>query len=249
MILNGVEIDDTFAEAFPMVGTRLDHHRRHAEMGADRGRTMTGFATSVIACGCEAGIERELLGRGDAGRPAGRLGADLRAWTPNSLKAARAEPRRPMRADQPDLGLLRRARGRQAESRLGKALRYFGDGWQISKNVDGRRIWRMPVMEGEFVCDHETRHGHGGVGGGNLLILARPRGARRWRRRKPRSRRCAKIARLHHAVSGRHRALGLQGRLEIQGHDRLHQRRLLPDAAGRRDRRRCRPRSARCWRS
>jgi formylmethanofuran--tetrahydromethanopterin N-formyltransferase len=59
---------------------------------------------------------------------------------------------------------------------IGKALRYFGDGHQISKNINGRRIWRVPVMEGEFVCDHETGS-TGGVGGGNILILATSRPA------------------------------------------------------------------------
>jgi len=60
MQINGVTIDDSFAEAFPMKATRLvitahtPTWARHAAVAA------TGFATSVIACGCEAGIEREL---------------------------------------------------------------------------------------------------------------------------------------------------------------------------------------------
>ena len=68
---NGVAIDDTFAEAFDMRGDRARHHRRHRELGAAGGRTMTGFATSVIACGCEAGIDRE-LGAGRRRRTGGR---------------------------------------------------------------------------------------------------------------------------------------------------------------------------------
>ncbi|MGH8586165.1 MAG: formylmethanofuran--tetrahydromethanopterin N-formyltransferase, partial [Gammaproteobacteria bacterium] len=49
-------------------------------------------------------------------------------------------------------------------------LRYFGDGYQIAKFLDGRRYWRIPVMDGEFVV--EDRFGlKPSVGGGNLLFL------------------------------------------------------------------------------
>ncbi|HHW63616.1 MAG TPA: formylmethanofuran--tetrahydromethanopterin N-formyltransferase, partial [Rhodocyclaceae bacterium] len=55
---------------------------------------------------------------------------------------------------------------------LGRNLRFFGDGWQISKMIDGRRYWRVPVMDGEFVAQ-ETTALVKAVGGGNLLLLAR----------------------------------------------------------------------------
>jgi formylmethanofuran--tetrahydromethanopterin N-formyltransferase len=55
---------------------------------------------------------------------------------------------------------------------LGASLRFFGDGWQISKVLDGTRYWRVPVMDGEFVCEESTATVKA-VGGGNLLFLAR----------------------------------------------------------------------------
>jgi formylmethanofuran--tetrahydromethanopterin N-formyltransferase len=55
---------------------------------------------------------------------------------------------------------------------LAKNLRFFGDGWQISKMIDDVRYWRIPVMDGEFVAE-ETTAVIKGVGGGNLLFLAR----------------------------------------------------------------------------
>jgi formylmethanofuran--tetrahydromethanopterin N-formyltransferase len=55
---------------------------------------------------------------------------------------------------------------------LGRALRYFGDGFQISKLIGGKRFWRIPVMEGEFVCEEKVGLVKG-IGGGNFLILAR----------------------------------------------------------------------------
>ena len=54
---------------------------------------------------------------------------------------------------------------------LGKNLRYFGDGFQTSKLIDGRRYWRIPVMDGEFLTE-ETTGMVRAIGGGNFLILA-----------------------------------------------------------------------------
>src|SRR4029077_8955482 len=57
--------------------------------------------------------------------------------------------------------------------RLGNALRYFADGWQISKRLGQKRYWRLPVMDGEFVCEATTGLTRQAVGGGNLLIMGR----------------------------------------------------------------------------
>ncbi|MGL1133881.1 hypothetical protein ACSTLP_24700, partial [Vibrio parahaemolyticus] len=57
--------------------------------------------------------------------------------------------------------------------KVGDAIRYFADGWQISKRLGGRRFWRMPVMDGEFVCEGTTGLCRTAVGGGNLILLAR----------------------------------------------------------------------------
>jgi formylmethanofuran--tetrahydromethanopterin N-formyltransferase len=54
---------------------------------------------------------------------------------------------------------------------LGKNLRFFGDGYQISKQIGGSRYWRVPVMDGEFLCQ-ETVARVPAVGGGNFLVLA-----------------------------------------------------------------------------
>ena len=53
----------------------------------------------------------------------------------------------------------------------GSALRFFGDGFQISKVIAGQRFWRIPVMEGEFLVQEKFGMLKG-VGGGNFLILA-----------------------------------------------------------------------------
>jgi formylmethanofuran--tetrahydromethanopterin N-formyltransferase len=56
--------------------------------------------------------------------------------------------------------------------KLGSALRYFGDGWQISKKIGGRHFWRVPVMDGEFLCEATTGLTKGAVGGGNFFVMA-----------------------------------------------------------------------------
>jgi formylmethanofuran--tetrahydromethanopterin N-formyltransferase len=59
----------------------------------------------------------------------------------------------------------------ETEIALGQNLRYFGDGFQISKMIDGKRYWRIPVMDGEFLTQEKTGV-QASVGGGNFLVLA-----------------------------------------------------------------------------
>lgn len=172
MILNGVEIRDSFAEAFPMVGTRLIITADTAKWAMIAAKTMTGFATSVIGCGCEAGVEREIPAEETPdGRPG--VAALIFAMDIKSLKAVVPNRIGQCVLTSPTSACYAGMEGGDSIS-IGKALKYFGDGWQIAKNLDGRRIWRIPVMEGEFVCDHETGS-VSGVGGGNILILATSR--------------------------------------------------------------------------
>src|SRR5437667_10621094 len=54
---------------------------------------------------------------------------------------------------------------------VGKALRVFGDGFQASKVIGGKRYWRLPVMEGEFLVE-ETFGMQKGGGGGKFMNMA-----------------------------------------------------------------------------
>jgi len=165
-----VLIDDTFAEAFPMKATRLlitAHNltwARHAAVAA------TGFATSVIACGCEAGIERELSADET---PDGRPGLAVLLFAMSGKELAKQVERRIGQCvlTCPTTAVFAGLREGEPIA-LGKNLRFFGDGWQQSKVIGGVRYWRVPVMDGEFVAQ-ETTPVVKGVGGGNLLFLAR----------------------------------------------------------------------------
>ncbi|MDI3514465.1 MAG: formylmethanofuran--tetrahydromethanopterin N-formyltransferase [Rhodocyclaceae bacterium] len=168
--LNGVTIDDTFAEAFPMKATRVLITAHNETWARHAAVAMTGFATSVIACGCEAGIER-MLGADET--PDGRPGASVLLFAMSGKELAKQLERRVGQCvlTCPTTAIYAGLDEGEAIA-LGRNLRFFGDGWQISKMIDGRRYWRVPVMDGEFVAQ-ETTALVKAVGGGNLLLLAR----------------------------------------------------------------------------
>jgi len=169
MNINGIEIDDTFAEAFSMVATRLIITAASLKWARIAAEGATGFATSVIACGCEAGIEREWSAEET---PDGRVGVSILLFT---MKKDRLATQIKKRVGQCILTCPTTAcyAGLYTDEMLplGKTLRYFGDGWQISKMIQERRYWRIPVMEGEFLCE-ETTGVQKAIGGGNFLVLA-----------------------------------------------------------------------------
>ncbi|WP_119461626.1 formylmethanofuran--tetrahydromethanopterin N-formyltransferase [Rhodospirillaceae bacterium SYSU D60014] len=174
MIINGVAIEDTFAEAFGMKATRLVITADTAEWAWNAGNSMTGFATSVIACGCEASIERRLL---PEETPDGRPGVSVMIF---SMSTKDLQKQVGDRVGQCVLTAAGSACFSGMDGgdplKLGALLRYFGDGFQIAKKFGDRRYWRIPVMDGEFVCEHTVGTAKG-IGGGNFLILAASRAA------------------------------------------------------------------------
>jgi formylmethanofuran--tetrahydromethanopterin N-formyltransferase len=171
LTIQGTEIVDTFAEAFPITATRIVVTAASADWARTAGVVATGFASSVIGCDVEAGIERHLS---PDESPDGRPGVNLLyfAFSRDALQKALVN-----RIGQCILTCPTTAcyNGLPIDPEraltIGGNLRFFGDGWQFAKKLEGRRFWRLPVMDGEFVC--EDRFGTvKGVAGGNLLILA-----------------------------------------------------------------------------
>ena len=169
MKANGVVIDDTFAEAFGMRAAAIVITADSPRWARQAAVTMTGYATSVIGCGCEAAIDRELPpDQTPDGRPGIRVLVFAMSTTDlqNQLRnrVGQCVLTSPGSACYGDL---------EGEERLklGDSLRYFGDGWQMSKLLGTRRYWRIPVMDGEFVCEATVALTREAVGGGNLLIL------------------------------------------------------------------------------
>lgn len=169
MKINGVDIVPTFAEAFKMTATRILITALNEHWALQAAQTMTGFATSVIGCGVEAGIGHAV---DPAQTPDGRPGVTVLLFAVSEKDLCKQLENRlgqcvltcPTTAVFSDL---------QSEKTipLGKNLRYFGDGFQIAKKFGERRYWRVPVMDGEFLCE-ETTSRVSAVGGGNFLVLA-----------------------------------------------------------------------------
>ena len=166
----GIRIDDTFAEAFPMRATGVVITADSAQWARQAAVTMTGFATSVIGCGCEAGIDRALK---PSETPDGRPGVRVLLFAVSTSELQQQLQNRVGQCVLTSPGSACYAGLDGAERlNLGNALRYFGDGWQISKRFGAKHYWRIPVMDGEFVCEATTGLTKEAVGGGNLLILA-----------------------------------------------------------------------------
>jgi formylmethanofuran--tetrahydromethanopterin N-formyltransferase len=169
LTVRGVRIDDTFAEAFGMRATAVIITADTAQWVRQAALSMTGFATSVIGCGCEAGIDSELTGKQT---PDGRPGVRVLLFAVSTGELQKQLQTRTAQCLLTSPGSACYAGIDGAETlRLGNALRYFGDGWQISKRFGSKHFWRIPVMDGEFVCEATTGLTKQAVGGGNLLIL------------------------------------------------------------------------------
>jgi formylmethanofuran--tetrahydromethanopterin N-formyltransferase len=168
--INGVAIADTFAEAFPMTAARVLVTAESPAWAQTAGRVATGYAASVIGCDAEAGIERDLT---PDETPDGRPGVSLLffAFSRDALQKAvlnrvgQCILTSPTSACYNGLPLVK-----DKTIRIGGNLRFFGDGWQFSKKLEGRRYWRLPVMDGEFTCE-DVFGTTKGVAGGNFLIV------------------------------------------------------------------------------
>ncbi len=170
LTVNGVAIDDTFAEAFGMRATAIIITGPNRKWARQAAITMTGFATSVIGCGCEAAIDVELPA---SETPDGRPGCRVMIFAVSTDELQKQLQNRLGQCvlTSPGSACFAGLKG-TADLKLGAALRYFGDGWQVSKKFGGRHFWRVPVMDGEFLCEATTGLTKEAVGGGNLLLVA-----------------------------------------------------------------------------
>jgi formylmethanofuran--tetrahydromethanopterin N-formyltransferase len=167
--IGGVAVADTFAEAFPMAAARAIITAETPAWAETAARVMTGYATSVIACDAEAAVERVLS---PDETPDGRPGVAVLVFAlgREALEKALANRVGQCVMTCPTSACYNGLPVDEKAVVVGGRLRYFGDGWQISKRLDGRRYWRIPVMDGEFTCE-EAFGTTKGVAGGNLIFV------------------------------------------------------------------------------
>jgi len=170
--LNNVEIEDTFAEAFPMIVGRILVTAKDQKWAEIAGRTATGFASSIIMSPAEAGVEGPIVPSSET--PDGRPGVMIQIYhrTKPELKMQILGRIGQCILTCPTTGAFDGMPSCNRKMRVGDAIRMFGDGFEIKDTMNGRKVWRIPVMEGEFVI--ESRIGiKNAVAGGNLLIMAK----------------------------------------------------------------------------
>ena len=164
-----------FAEAFPMYATRLLITADDRRWALTAGQVATGYATSVIMCDCEAGIEGFVSPRLT---PDGRPGILVQFYHSDiaGLKIALLKRIGQCILTCPTTAVfdgLPRARRKMT---IGSAIAKFGDGFEKQDTLYGKKVWRIPVMEGEFIIEDKVGIVKG-VAGGNIFILAKSREA------------------------------------------------------------------------
>jgi formylmethanofuran--tetrahydromethanopterin N-formyltransferase len=166
MELNGVTIDNTYAEAFPTWVCRIIITAVTREWALKAATEATGFATSAIGCPCEAGIEIDVPA---SETPDGRPGvAILICASKKKLKEQVVERLAECVLTAPTTAVFNGIT--TAEEKIAVKLHFFGDGYEYQKDVGGRKCWVIPVMEGEYIGEEEFGIVKG-VGGGNLFVM------------------------------------------------------------------------------
>lgn len=171
MEFNGVEVEETFAEAFPMVVGRILVTAANPNWAMIAGKTATGFASSIIMSPAEAAVEGSPV---PAERtPDGRPGVFVQIWhrSRRELKFQMITRIGQCILTCPTTAAFDALPDAVRKLKVGLALRKFGDGFQRRDKLGDRTVWRIPVMEGEFII--EDRFGvKRGVAGGNFIIMA-----------------------------------------------------------------------------
>jgi len=172
MELNGVEIEDTYAEAFEMKVARILMTAATKQWAQTCAYSAAGFATSVIECKVEAGIDQIVP---TTETPDGRPGITLLFAALKSKDLAKQLRKRTGQCilTCPTSAVYNALDNAEEWVDVGDQLRYFGDGFEDRKRVgDKLLVWRIPVIEGEFLI--EEKFGiRTGVGGGNLILMGK----------------------------------------------------------------------------
>jgi len=169
MEINGVQIEDTFAEAFPIKMARVQITAATERWALEAAREATGFGTSVIGCPAEAGIERVVSGEET---PDGRPGVNIMIC---NMGYKNLETSLLFRLGQcvltaPTTAAWSGMPDAEKKFDTGKKLKFFGDGYEKQAEMYGRTIWKIPLMSGDFVIE-ESFGAVDGIAGGNFLIM------------------------------------------------------------------------------
>ncbi|MBS7658284.1 MAG: formylmethanofuran--tetrahydromethanopterin N-formyltransferase [Candidatus Bathyarchaeia archaeon] len=177
MKIGDVEIDDNdFAEAFPMWASRILITAENEKWALIAAKTATGFASSIIMSPAEAGVEGSIASPNET--PDNRPGVYIQVYhrLGSALKLQLISRLGQCVLTCPTTAAFDAMPLAKKRLKVGRAIKLFGDGFEKSDTLAGRKIWRIPVMEGEFII--EDKFGvRKCVAGGNFLIMAENRKA------------------------------------------------------------------------
>lgn len=167
MELNGVTIEDEYAEAFPNWACRVVITAINTDWAMKAATEATGFATSAIGCPCEAGIELVL---DSSETPDGRPGCSILIFAggKKKLKEQVVERIAECVLTSPTTAVFDGMP--EAEERIDVKLHFFGDGYEHKVEVGGRDCWAIPIMNGEYIGE-ENFGIIKGIAGGNFFIM------------------------------------------------------------------------------
>ncbi|MCU0637343.1 MAG: formylmethanofuran--tetrahydromethanopterin N-formyltransferase, partial [Methanothrix sp.] len=152
MEINGVTIEDTFAEGFPIKMARVIITAVTERWALEAAREATGFGTSVIGCSAEAGIESVLCGEET---PDGRPGVSILIC---NMGYKNMESSLLFRLGQcvltaPTTAAFSGMPDAEKQFDTGKKLKFFGDGYEKQAELFGKKLWKIPLMSGDFIIE------------------------------------------------------------------------------------------------
>jgi len=164
------KLEDTFAEAFDIKISRILITAFDYELAFACAREATGFATSIIMCPAEAGIDRMAKPNET---PDGRVGVYIMICHPSEEKL---EKQLLARIGQcvlpaPTTAVFNGLPNAEKKFRIGYKIKFFGDGFEEEVEVNGRKCWKIPIMEGDFIIEDSLGYVDG-IAGGNFIIMA-----------------------------------------------------------------------------
>ena len=167
MKINGVVIEDTYAEAFPAWTSEVEITAATRYLAQEAGEHATGFASSLIGCGVEAGIDRYLS---PINSPDGRPGCVILMAHPDKQQLQKQALQRLAECvlTAPTTAIFDGLP--DAPERIPVRLHFYGDGYEYKTQVGNRNVWAIPIMGGEFTIEEEIGAVQG-VAGGNFFIM------------------------------------------------------------------------------
>ncbi|NHJ33231.1 MAG: formylmethanofuran--tetrahydromethanopterin N-formyltransferase [Asgard group archaeon] len=165
------KINDTYSECFKMWFSRILITAIDEETALEAAQSTVGFATSIIMCSAEAGIERIVSAKDT---PDKRPGVIIQIWTKRSklMKDELLARISQSAMTAPTTSVFNYLENGEKSEPIGKLISYFGDGHQEKVSIFDRDMWEIPVMDGSFLIE-ESFNFSKGIAGGLLIIIGK----------------------------------------------------------------------------